>query len=199
MFSNYLKIAFRNLLKHRGYALINIAGLAIGMASCLLILLYVLDELSYDRFHQHADRIYRATIESAQGQIEVTPSIVGPLFQREFPEVERMARFYETTKYGALVVQHQERLFQEERFWYADSTVFEIFSFPFFCCTNPPIPKYSKRAASICSNATISITGEKFLCKSSRAFICTGAATSPTFIFFPPLRCSFCSSPASII
>ncbi len=130
MLFNYLKIAFRNLLKHRGYSLINIAGLAIGMASCLLILLYVSDELSYDRFHRHADRIYRATLESAQGRIEVTPSIVGPLFQREFPEVERMARFYEITKYGAVVVQ-QERIFQEARFWYADSTVFEIFSFPF--------------------------------------------------------------------
>lgn len=112
MLTNYFKIAFRNLFKHRGYSLINIAGLAIGMASCLLILLYVSDELSYDRFHKHVDRIYRATIESAQGQIEVTPSIVGPLFQREFPEVERMARLYETTKYGAVVVQHQERLFK---------------------------------------------------------------------------------------
>ena len=130
MLQHYLKIAFRNLSRHKSYSGINILGLAIGMAGCLSILLYVFDELSYDRFHRHADRIYRATLEAPTGKIEVTPSIVGPLLQREFPEVERTARFYETTRFGAVAVQHGDRVFQEEKFMFADSTVFAVFSFP---------------------------------------------------------------------
>ncbi|NIR50308.1 ABC transporter permease, partial [candidate division KSB1 bacterium] len=59
MFGNYLKIAFRNFLRHKGYSFINISGLVIGLTACILILLYIQDELSYDKFHQHADRIYR--------------------------------------------------------------------------------------------------------------------------------------------
>ena len=59
MFQNYLKIAFRNIMKHKIHAAINIFGLAIGMACCMLILFYVQDELSYDRFHEDADRIHR--------------------------------------------------------------------------------------------------------------------------------------------
>jgi len=61
MFKNYLKIAYRNIKKHIGYSLINVAGLAIGMACCILILLFVFDELSYDKFHENHDRIYRVT------------------------------------------------------------------------------------------------------------------------------------------
>ncbi len=131
MFKNYFKIALRNILKHKSYAFVNIAGLAVGMASCLLILLYVQDELRYDRFHQNAERIYRATLATSQQRVETTPSILGPLCQREFPEVERAVRFYESTRFGALVVQQGERFFQEERFMFADSTVFEVFTFPF--------------------------------------------------------------------
>lgn len=67
MFKNYLKIAFRNLLRHKIYSLINISGLAIGMACCILILLFVRDELSYDRFHENSDRIYRLTRTTKMG------------------------------------------------------------------------------------------------------------------------------------
>ncbi|MGH7595573.1 MAG: ABC transporter permease [bacterium] len=131
MFKNYLKIALRNILKHKSYAFVNIAGLAVGIACCLLILLYVQDELNYDRFHQNAAQIYRATLASNQQRVEVTPSILGPIFQREFPEVAQTVRLYETTRFGAVVVQRGERIFQEERFMFADSTVFEVFTFPF--------------------------------------------------------------------
>jgi len=130
MLKNYFKIALRNVLRHKSYSFINIAGLAVGIACCLLILLYVHDELGYDRFHEKASRIYRATLATDQQRYDVTPSIVGPLFQREFSEVERTVRLYETTRYGAVVVRHGERVFQEERFMFADSTVFEVFSFP---------------------------------------------------------------------
>ena len=60
MLKNYLKITFRNFLKHKGYSFINVFGLAVGIACCLLILLFVVDELSYDKYHEKADRIYRA-------------------------------------------------------------------------------------------------------------------------------------------
>lgn len=59
MFKNYLKVAFRNILKHKFFSFINILGMTIGVTACLLIALYVSDELSYDRFHEHADRIYQ--------------------------------------------------------------------------------------------------------------------------------------------
>ena len=130
MLKNYLKIALRNILKRKSYAFVNIAGLAVGIACCLLILLYVQEELRYDRFHQNAARIYRATLATSEQRVETTPSILGPLFQREFPEVARTVRLYETTRFGAVVVQHGERIFQEERFMFADSTVFEVFTFP---------------------------------------------------------------------
>jgi putative ABC transport system permease protein len=152
MFTNYLKIALRNILKHKSYAFVNIAGLAVGIACCLLILLYVQDELSYDRFHQNAAQIYRATLATSQQRVEVTPSILGPIFQREFPEVAQSARLYETTRFGAVVVQHGERIFQEERFMFADSTVFEVFTFPFI--TGNPATALTRPNTIILTQAT---------------------------------------------
>jgi putative ABC transport system permease protein len=85
MLKNYLKIALRTFGRHKGYTFINVAGLAVGLACFLLIALYVQDELRYDRFHEHADRIVRVQKEN---NLTVTPTIVAPLFKREFPEVE---------------------------------------------------------------------------------------------------------------
>ncbi len=64
---NYIKIAIRTILRHKGYSFINVVGLAIGMTCCLLILMWVLDELSYDRFHEHADHIYRVEQDQFRG------------------------------------------------------------------------------------------------------------------------------------
>ena len=75
MLQNYLKVAFRTLRKHKGYTFINIVGLAVGLACCLMIALFVRDELSYDRFHDDADRIYRVTIDAAIAEQEIR----GPL------------------------------------------------------------------------------------------------------------------------
>ena len=80
MFKNYLKIAVRNLLKYKTYSIINVSGLAIGIACCLLILLYIQDELSYDRFHDNADQIYRvASEESSDNKIRHSANTYGPL------------------------------------------------------------------------------------------------------------------------
>ena len=74
MLRNYLKIALRNIKKHKGYSFINITGLAVGMACCTLILLYVRDELRYDRFHENADRIYRLTLSTSEDGQPTTKS-----------------------------------------------------------------------------------------------------------------------------
>jgi predicted permease len=90
MFKNYFKIAFRNFLRHKGYTFINIAGLAIGIACCLMIMLWVQDELSYDRFHENADDLYVATFSNGS---KVTPTALAPYLKEEYPEVNHTSRY----------------------------------------------------------------------------------------------------------
>jgi ABC-type antimicrobial peptide transport system permease subunit len=96
MFRNYLKVAFRNLWKNKGFSFINIAGLAIGMASAILILLWMQNEISYDDFHEKKDRIYevwnRATFSGALHCWPTTPKVLAAAMQRDLPEVEHAAR-----------------------------------------------------------------------------------------------------------
>src|SRR5574342_1091623 len=96
MLKNYLKVAIRNLLKHKGFAFINIAGLALGIASCTLIILYVQDEFSYDQFHQNKRRIYRVAFElktrSGTLDLAAVPPAVGPAMVNAFPELEKVVR-----------------------------------------------------------------------------------------------------------
>ena len=130
MLRNYFTIAFRNLLRHKGFSFINVFGLAVGLACCLLIVLYVLDELSYDRFHAKGDRIARVIMDygfgDQTGQTAHTGTKVAPAFSRDFPEVELATRVYD----AKTVVRYQDKLFEEKAFFYADSTFFRIFSFP---------------------------------------------------------------------
>src|SRR3954447_9468037 len=107
MFNNYLRIALRNLLRHKAFSFINIIGLAIGLTCCLLIARYVQHELSYDNFHAKADRIVRVTMEyggnGEVGKAAVTGTKVAPAFGRAFPEVEkgvRMIRRSVVVRYG---------------------------------------------------------------------------------------------------
>lgn len=131
MLKNYLKIAFRNISKHKGYSFINIAGLSIGIALSLLIFLFVMHEFSYDNFHKNADKIYAATLHQGEQTIAVTPSIIAPALDQQFPEVDKWVRIYEPTRYSPVVVKKGENIFQEDNFLYADSAFFEMFSFPF--------------------------------------------------------------------
>ena len=133
MLSSYIKIALRNLKKYKGYSLINIAGLGIGMACCILILLYVQHELSYDRFHEKGERIYRASREwfNANGETSlhlghVAPPI-GPLLAADFPEIEEVTRLL---GFSALVSQG-ERFYQEDNIFFAEANLFKVFTFPF--------------------------------------------------------------------
>lgn len=131
MLKNYFKIAFRNISKHKGYSFINISGLAIGIACCLLILIFVRHELSYDRFHERADRIVRISMESGNDKLAVTPSMVAPSLGQISPDVVRWVRLYEPTRYSPAIISAGENKFQEDHFMYADSSFFSIFSFDF--------------------------------------------------------------------
>ncbi len=131
MIRNYFKIALRNMARNRLYAFLNIIGLAVGIACCILILLYIHDELSFDRFHEKADRIHRLnstfTIQERHLDIATVTHVHGPMLKAEFPEVENYVRM---THYGShRLVQHEDRSFEEEKFLWADASLFAVFSF----------------------------------------------------------------------
>lgn len=133
MLKNYLKIALRNIRRHKGYSFINIAGLAIGMAVCILILMFVRDELSYDTHHEHKDRIYRierqwfAADGSVRGELcSVAPSFV-PLLEEEFPEMEHVVRMFGS---GDTLITFGENNFVEERLYFAEHDIFDVFTVP---------------------------------------------------------------------
>ncbi|MFQ5751118.1 MAG: ABC transporter permease, partial [bacterium] len=130
MFKNYLKIAIRNFLRHKSFSLINVSGLATGMTCCFLILLWVQDELSYDTFHENANRIYRVVRldnkDPGQG-IARAGAPWGPALKRDYPEVENFVRF---RFFSRSLVSYGEKQFYEDEGLYADSTIFEVFTFP---------------------------------------------------------------------
>ena len=130
MLKNYLKIAIRNLRRYKGYAFINIFGLAVGLACCLLIMLYVQDERSYDRFHEKADRIYRvemdAPFEEATRRWSNTLLPLGPLMQEAFPEIEQVVRLSPRTK---PLIRHADTRFYEDHFVYGEPSLFDVFDF----------------------------------------------------------------------
>jgi putative ABC transport system permease protein len=128
MFKNYLKVAARNLRNHPGYTFINISGLAVGASVCLLMLVYIQHELSYDRFHDKADRIYRVIHHTTASDMERasvrTPFPWGPAIKEDLPEVEEMVRLVKVNR----VVRFENKMFKE-RFLYADSTFFDVFGY----------------------------------------------------------------------
>ncbi|MEM6841776.1 MAG: ABC transporter permease [Bacteroidota bacterium] len=129
MFRNYFKVATRNLVKHKFYAIINVLGLAIGMTCCLLIFLYVDHELSYDSFHSKADRIYRVVTDiktpTETLNISTTSAPMAAYMKTDFPEVENMVRLDD----ARLLIQQGAQIFQEDESMFADSTFFQVFDF----------------------------------------------------------------------
>ncbi|MEL6835421.1 MAG: ABC transporter permease [Bacteroidota bacterium] len=130
MFKNYLKTALRNLWKYRFYSGINLLGLSSGMLCFLFIAAFVQDELSYDRFHTNADRIYRMNFLGKMGENELSvPQIGAPVAgvaKEEFPEVETFVRF---RGQGDYLVQYENQSFQERKVIFADSTFLEVFDY----------------------------------------------------------------------
>ncbi len=132
MLKNYLTIAIRNILRHKTYSFINIVGLAVGMACVILIGLYVRHEWSYDAFHEHRDSIFRVqmaapNLDGSIGMSSSMPLPLGPTLKVDYPSILNAVRLIE---YGATsTVRYQNTVFMEE-LTYADSTLFDIFSFP---------------------------------------------------------------------
>ncbi len=129
MWINTFKIASRRFLRQKLFSVLNISGLSLGMAICIIIALYIKNELSYDRFHAQAERIYRIaeeSDESGSSHANIFP-LLGPYLADKFPEINRFARFDREPRAFVKANGHQ---FIEERFFYADSTALEIFSFP---------------------------------------------------------------------
>lgn len=132
MLTNYLKIAWRNLLKDKFYSLINILGLTIGVTCGLLLLLYVTDELSYDRYHVNGSQIYRIVSHITEpDKVNRWSSTQPPLvktLKQDYPFIQNYVRFF---PYGRVLFRQGEKRFYEEDVYAADSTVFDVFSYKF--------------------------------------------------------------------
>lgn len=124
MLKSYTTIAIRHWTRQKGYTAINVLGLAVGMVCAMLIFLFVSFELSYDRYHEKADRIYRVAVNNDAR----TPPPVGPALQSDFPEVMSYVRLLPTT--GTWIMKHEENIYYENRVYWADNTLFDLFDFP---------------------------------------------------------------------
>lgn len=127
---NFLKISWRLMRHHKSYSLINIIGLAVGLASCILVLLWVQDELRFDHFHQKLDELYRVVNESHKTtlvqQQAVTPAPLAAVLKAEFTQIQRATRY----TYGEALFRVGDVKLDEPRIGYADSDFLEMFSFP---------------------------------------------------------------------
>jgi putative ABC transport system permease protein len=132
MFKNYLKVAWRNIVRHKGHSFINIFGLAVGIASCITILLWVRDEASYDRFHANAGSIYRIVVQASdpgggEESFAVLPPNLGPALKADFPEVRQAARHLPV---GQQIVANGDKRFFEKNVSLVDPEFLQMFSFP---------------------------------------------------------------------
>jgi ABC-type antimicrobial peptide transport system permease subunit len=127
MFVNHLKVAFRNMLKHKGFSFINIAGLAVGLACVILILIWVNDELSYNRFHENSDRIGRIIMDLDGTQVPASPGPLAQVMIDEFPEVKNAVRYI----WGGGIIEYKGKKFEERGVFLVEPSFLEIFTFPF--------------------------------------------------------------------
>jgi putative ABC transport system permease protein len=132
MIKNYISIAWRNLLKNKTFSLINLVGLASGLACFILIALYVADEISYDRHNEKASRIYRINSDILFGgnnlHMAVTPDPMGAVLQKDYPQVESFVRFYNSS--GSKLIKKGNEFINESNVVHADSTLFDVFTLP---------------------------------------------------------------------
>ena len=175
MFNNYFKMALRHIKKYKGYSFINICGLAIGIASCLLIFLFVSEEISYDNYHKDEDRIFRISTQfktkTFTGDWAAVGPAVGPFLKRDFPQVEYSARIYLISR---PLVKKDDIMFHEERVFYTDQDLLNIFSINFLygdpagALTRPNTVILSERMAQkyfgqeIVVGKTLTINNEEF-------------------------------------
>jgi putative ABC transport system permease protein len=130
MFRNLLKTALRHIRKHSGYSLLNILGLTIGITSALFLIIYITDEVSYDRYHEKADRIYRVSSKITEPDDQFTWIVAqipfGPQVIKDYPEVQSFVRFIQMDR---ALYKYEDKEFNEENFYFADSTLFDIFTY----------------------------------------------------------------------
>jgi len=132
MLKNYATITWRNMKRHKTYSFINIAGLAVGLACCLLITLWVLDERSYDRFHENYDRLYRVVVNQPSSgemrKIVATPPPLGPALKNDFPEIVETTRL---SYWGSVPLRAGDKSFNESHMVIVEPSFFSLFTFPF--------------------------------------------------------------------
>ena len=133
MIKNYFKVAVRNLLRYKGYAFINILGLAVGIAASVLIFLYITNEMSYDKFHEEADRTYRLKADwSNQGDSRIhqlgTPFILAQTIREKYPQVEFITQL--SGPLGDVIIRYKDTAFKETDVFCAEPSFFDVFSFP---------------------------------------------------------------------
>ncbi len=135
MLKNYIKILFRNFLKNKSTSLINTVGLAIGLASCLMIGLYVADELSFDGYHEKKDRIYQVYVAASDAnevfRWNAVPNILAPYAQKDIPEIEKAGRIFHHNFSGQAFVSTDQVKSMEEEFTWADQEILDILTFTF--------------------------------------------------------------------
>ena len=129
MIKNYMKIALRNIKNQKGYSFINITGLAVGIACCLFITLWVLDELSFDRFHKDVDNIYQVLVHTDVPNNSTTPALLAQTLKEEFPDIEDATRFH--WFFQDALLSYKNKSFYERRIRLVDPSFFSMFSFPF--------------------------------------------------------------------
>ena len=133
MLKNYFKISLRNLWKQKGFTFINLAGMAVGMACCFLLLIYVNHEMHFDEYHPNVDRLYRVNYNASFGGSEMVmgsiPAPIAPLMQQDFPQIEQIARMYNRSISVRAV--DAEESFEIENAVFADSTFQQVFGFDF--------------------------------------------------------------------
>lgn len=130
MFKNYLKIAYRNIIKQKAYTLINVMGLALGLASCILVGLFIWQDLNYDNYHENGENIYRLSMKnitpSGTSHMAESPAKAGPTIIENFPEVDKMTRIYFSS--DDLVALDNNKFYEDEII-FADENFFNIFSY----------------------------------------------------------------------
>ena len=131
MFFNYIKVAIRNLSRNKVYSIVNISGLVIGLTCSILVIIYILQEMSYDQFHKNADNVYRLGKELVTSDNVIRePLSSGPAaitLADEFPEITSVVRF---GSMGRMIVRYQDNQFYEGHIRYVDPSVFDVFTFP---------------------------------------------------------------------
>lgn len=133
MYKSYFKIALRNLWRNKSFSFINISGLAVGMSTCVLIMAYVLDEMSYDKHHKEGHRVYRIASEVKDEKWVATPAPLSEGLKKDFPEVEQTTRLLRFPGIDKILLKDEqtEKQFFEINGYYIDSTFFEVFTYEF--------------------------------------------------------------------